>query len=227
MAYELGVPSRRGADPQPLHRPHVHRRAATAPTRRETKYTPLREVLEGKRVLLVEDSIVRQHDDAECCCIASASWAGRRRFTSASPARRSSRRASTASTCPRSMSCSRPNFLRGRRADARSAGRDGRRPGGRLAPLSAGRIDRPRDQPADRPALPGLHHRPIIQRRTARSSTRSPWKTSAKTTAPPHLRSAARADVRAMILRIRDSGLASMRHPVNADGVIPHRPTSL
>ena len=42
-----------------------------------------------------------QHDAEERCCTTCASRAGRRRSTSASPARRSSRRASTASTCPR------------------------------------------------------------------------------------------------------------------------------
>ena len=59
MAYQLGVPSRRRADPQSLHGPHVHRRQRQPRRKAETKYTPLREVLEGKRVLLVEDSIVR------------------------------------------------------------------------------------------------------------------------------------------------------------------------
>jgi len=53
-------PVGRRADPQSVHGP---RRSSTAPSSRrqkaESKYTPLREVLEGKRVILVEDSIVR------------------------------------------------------------------------------------------------------------------------------------------------------------------------
>ena len=59
MAYELGVPCVEGL---------IRNRYRAAPSSKgqrppqakaETKYTPLREVLEGKRVLLVEDSIVR------------------------------------------------------------------------------------------------------------------------------------------------------------------------
>lgn len=59
MAFELGVPSREGlirnryAGRTFIEGGEGRRRKA------ETKYTPLREVLEGKRVLLVEDSIVR------------------------------------------------------------------------------------------------------------------------------------------------------------------------
>jgi len=59
MAYQLGVPSVEGL----IRNRYTGRtfiegnrgRAAKA----QAKYTPLREVLEGKRVLLVEDSIVR------------------------------------------------------------------------------------------------------------------------------------------------------------------------
>jgi len=59
MAFELGVPSREGlirnryAGRTFIEGEHNRRRAV------ESKYTPLREVLGGKRVFLVEDSIVR------------------------------------------------------------------------------------------------------------------------------------------------------------------------
>ncbi len=59
MAFELGVPAREGlirnryAGRTFIEVGEDRRRKA------ETKYTPLREVLEGKRVFLVEDSIVR------------------------------------------------------------------------------------------------------------------------------------------------------------------------
>ena len=59
MAYELGIPSREG-----LIRNRYAGRTFIEGSRgrrkkAQTKYTPLREVLEGKRVFLVEDSIVR------------------------------------------------------------------------------------------------------------------------------------------------------------------------
>lgn len=59
LAFELGIPSREG-----LIRNRYSGRTFIegSQTRRqavESKYTPLREVLEGKRVILVEDSIVR------------------------------------------------------------------------------------------------------------------------------------------------------------------------
>jgi len=58
MAHKLGVPSREG-----LIRNRYAGRTFIEGTQRirkaEAKYTPLREVLEGKRVFLVEDSIVR------------------------------------------------------------------------------------------------------------------------------------------------------------------------
>jgi amidophosphoribosyltransferase len=59
MAYKLGIPSLEGL----IRNRYTGRtfiEGSTARRRKaETKYTPLREVLEGKRVLLVEDSIVR------------------------------------------------------------------------------------------------------------------------------------------------------------------------
>lgn len=58
MAFELGIPAREGL----IRNRYAGRTFIEGANRRkkaETKYTPLREVLEGKRVLLVEDSIVR------------------------------------------------------------------------------------------------------------------------------------------------------------------------
>jgi amidophosphoribosyltransferase len=58
MAYEMGVPSREGL----IRNRYAGRTFIEGIGRQkkvESKYTPLREVLEGKRVFLVEDSIVR------------------------------------------------------------------------------------------------------------------------------------------------------------------------
>ena len=58
MAYELGVPSVEGL----MRNRYVGRTFIEGQNRADRvrmKYTPLREVLEGKRVLLVEDTIVR------------------------------------------------------------------------------------------------------------------------------------------------------------------------
>lgn len=59
MAYELGIPSREGL----IRNRYAGRTFIEGSSGRrkkaQTKYTPLREVLEGKRVFLVEDSIVR------------------------------------------------------------------------------------------------------------------------------------------------------------------------
>jgi amidophosphoribosyltransferase len=58
MAFELGVPAREGL----IRNRYTGRTFIEGHGRRskaETKYTPLREVMEGKRVILVEDSIVR------------------------------------------------------------------------------------------------------------------------------------------------------------------------
>ena len=58
MAYELGVPSVEGL----IRNRYIGRTFIEGQNRADRvqlKYTPLREVLEGKRVLLVEDTIVR------------------------------------------------------------------------------------------------------------------------------------------------------------------------
>jgi amidophosphoribosyltransferase len=58
MAYELGVPSVEGL----MRNRHIGRTFIEGQNRLDRvrmKYTPLREVLEGKRVLLIEDTIVR------------------------------------------------------------------------------------------------------------------------------------------------------------------------
>jgi amidophosphoribosyltransferase len=58
MAYELGLPSREGL----IRNRYIGRTFIEGQNRAERvqlKYTPLREVLQGKRVLLIEDTIVR------------------------------------------------------------------------------------------------------------------------------------------------------------------------
>ena len=59
MAYELGIPSREGLIRNRYSGRTFIEAGAGRRKKAETKYTPLREVLEGKRIFLVEDSIVR------------------------------------------------------------------------------------------------------------------------------------------------------------------------
>jgi len=60
MAFNLKVPSREGLIRNRYSgRTFIESSQETRAKRAKTKYTPLREVLEGKRVILVEDSIVR------------------------------------------------------------------------------------------------------------------------------------------------------------------------
>ena len=58
---ESGIPFPLRLDPQPLHGPHLYR-AATRRVRDfgvKLKLNPVRSLLEGKRVVLIDDSIVR------------------------------------------------------------------------------------------------------------------------------------------------------------------------
>ncbi len=59
MAFELGVPSFEGLIRNRYSGRTFIEGSGNRKRKAETKYTPLRDVLEGKRVLLVEDSIVR------------------------------------------------------------------------------------------------------------------------------------------------------------------------
>ncbi|MHB0955043.1 MAG: amidophosphoribosyltransferase [Pirellulaceae bacterium] len=59
MAFELGIPSREGLIRNRYSGRTFIEGGENRKKKAQTKYTPLREVLEGKRVFLVEDSIVR------------------------------------------------------------------------------------------------------------------------------------------------------------------------
>ncbi|MCA9186476.1 MAG: class II glutamine amidotransferase [Pirellulaceae bacterium] len=59
MAYQLGIPSREGLIRNRYSGRTFIEGSGTRRKAAQQKYTPLREVLEGKRVFLVEDSIVR------------------------------------------------------------------------------------------------------------------------------------------------------------------------
>ena len=59
MAYELGIPSREGLIRNRYSGRTFIEGGRARRSKAASKYTPLREVLEGKRVFLVEDSIVR------------------------------------------------------------------------------------------------------------------------------------------------------------------------
>ncbi len=92
-----GIPSRRGADPQPLHRPHVHRGRQPGRQGAAEVHAAARGAA-GQAGAAGRGLDRPQHDAARACCSTCASRAARRRSTSGSRARRSSRRASTAST---------------------------------------------------------------------------------------------------------------------------------
>ena len=59
MAFELGIPSREGLIRNRYSGRTFIEGRDDRQKKAQTKYTPLREVLEGKRIFLVEDSIVR------------------------------------------------------------------------------------------------------------------------------------------------------------------------
>ncbi|MFP6573646.1 MAG: amidophosphoribosyltransferase [Pirellulaceae bacterium] len=59
MAYELGIPSQEGLIRNRYSGRTFIERGSDRRKKAETKYTPLRDVLAGKRIFLVEDSIVR------------------------------------------------------------------------------------------------------------------------------------------------------------------------
>jgi amidophosphoribosyltransferase len=59
MAHKLGIPSREGLIRNRYSGRTFIEGGANRRKKAETKYTPLREVLQGKRIFLVEDSIVR------------------------------------------------------------------------------------------------------------------------------------------------------------------------
>ena len=160
MAYRLGVPSAEGLIRNRYTGRTFIEGTDSRVSKAAAKYTPLREVLEGKRVLLVEDSIVRS---TTMRVLISRIRDGR-------PGARDSR--------PRGLPADhRAVLLRHRHvdrlravrpalhADGRpqrgSVRRDGARPGRRFAAVLADRVDRPRHRPAGRRAVPGVHHRPL------------------------------------------------------------------
>ena len=96
MAFALGIPSVEGL----IRNRYIGRTFIEGGNRADKvrlKFTPLREVLSGKRVLLVEDSIVRS-TTLKSLFSHLRDQGARRKSTSASPAHRSSRPAFTAST---------------------------------------------------------------------------------------------------------------------------------
>ena len=134
-------------------------------------------MLEGKRVLLVEDSIVRSttmkvllkrirelghareiHVRVACPPIVAPCFYG-----------------IDMSTIGELFA---PQFLKGGPLTEEVAGRDGRPAGRRFAPLSAGRVDRPRDRLRQPTSFARPASRASIPRRPARICIRSPCKTS-------------------------------------------------
>ena len=119
MAFALGVPSVEGL----MRNRYVGRTfiegTADRAAKARLKYTPLPEVLEGKRVLLVEDSIVRS-TTMRALVHEIRDRGGAVRSIFAWRARPSSRRAFTASTCREKPSCLRPRSLTTRPKASRS-----------------------------------------------------------------------------------------------------------
>ena len=103
MAFELGLRSAEGL----MRNRYVGRTFIEGENRGDRarlKYTPLREVLEGKRVLLIEDTIVRS-TTLKSLLHHMRERGGARRFTSASHVHRSWHPVFTGLTCRRYGSC--------------------------------------------------------------------------------------------------------------------------
>ena len=160
MAYRLGVPSAEGLIRNRYSGRTFIEGTGTRANKAASKYTPLREVLEGKRVLLVEDSIVRS--TTMRVLISRMRKVGRAKEIHVRVA------------CPPIIApcfygidmstvseLFAPRFMQGGPAAGGSVRRNGPRAWGRFAPLSADRVDRPRARPADRRAVPGMPHGPL------------------------------------------------------------------
>ena len=162
MAFALKLPSVEGL----IRNRYVGRTfiegTADRAAKAKLKYTPLPEVLAGKRVLLVEDSIVRSttmralvreirdrggareiHLRVACPPIIAPCFYGIDMSTPRRAVRPPVRRPAR------------------RRRLGRSPAADGRGAGGRQPPLPPRRGDRALGQPVLRPPLPRLHHRPL------------------------------------------------------------------
>ena len=157
MAYRLGVPSAEGLIRNRYSGRTFIEGTDSRVSKAAAKYTPLREVLEGKRVMLVEDSIVRSttmrvlisrmrkvgqareiHVRVACPPITSPCFYG-----------------IDMSTISELFA---PRFMREGPAAGGNLRRNGPRAGRRFAAVFADRIDRPRGQPAGGRAVPGVHH---------------------------------------------------------------------
>ena len=155
MAFKLGIPSLEGLIRNRYTGRTFIEGSGNRKRKAETKYTPLREVLEGKRVLLVEDSIVRSttmkvllkriremghakeiHVRVACPPIVAPCFYG-----------------IDMSTISELFA---PNFLHGGPLTQEAQDEMARVAGGRFAPLLAAGIDRPRHRFRFRSALPGL-----------------------------------------------------------------------
>ena len=160
MAFELGIPSREGLIRNRYSGRTFIEGGKDRQRKAQTKYTPLREVLEGKRVFLVEDSIVRSttmkvlldrirelggareiHVRVACPPIIAPCFYG-----------------IDMSTVNELFA---PKFLQDGLLTDEVQRRDGRPAGLRFAALPAGRVDRPSHRLRRRSALPGLHHRRV------------------------------------------------------------------
>lgn len=159
MAYALKIPSVEGLIRNRYAGRTFIEGSGDRKRKAETKYTPLREVLEGKRVILVEDSIVR--DDAQSPPAA---------YPPDGPAAGDPcTRGLPADHCAVLLRHRHVNIRRVVRAavsakrsfDAGGGGPHGRAAGGRFAPLFAGGGRGPRDRFRGKRPVPGLHHGPL------------------------------------------------------------------
>ena len=193
MAYALKIPSVEGLIRNRYSGRTFIEGSGDRKRKAETKYTPLREVLEGKRVLLVEDSIVRATTLKVLLQRMRAARASRKEIhvrVACPPIISPCFYGIDMSTVSELFA---PQFLQGGPLDAGDRGQDGRPAGRRFAPLSARRGGRPGDRLRRRRASARPASRASIPRPAARSWRESPSRTTATTSpAGPTKPSAAR-----------------------------------